>query len=173
MNQIGLQLETSIEKIKLREINWEGCLEDRERRRIFNVCFEKLIDNLDAVTKVNWLKELNEETFTDDLSETLNYNLKNNKNFVGLMSSLNKSSINSKNVNKTTNLIRSISRESLESIRTNQINMIESNVPEMKSTVLTDHFKWPGIDRVIESYGQYHRGLFFHLIFFFFNFLKF
>ena len=115
MNQIGLQLENSVQNIIVKELYWEGCLSDRERRKIFDVCFEKLTDNLDPLTKQKWLRTLTDESLNgglklDDLNLSLKEVIINHclidrdtlLNTMGRRSCLNRSGVNSKdNINKT------------------------------------------------------------------------
>ena len=77
MNQIGLHLENSVQNIIAKELLWDGCLEDRERRKIFDVCFEKLADNLEPLTKQKWLRALTNETLNGGLQlDELNLSLR-------------------------------------------------------------------------------------------------
>lgn len=94
MNQIGLELECDVENIKSRELNWDGCLEDRERRKIFDTCFEKLRDNLDPTTKQTWLTNLSEKTLNGGKRLISNYNNNSDQTTIQNLRRLNSLNLN-------------------------------------------------------------------------------
>ena len=176
MNQIGLQLENNVENIKLREMHWDGCLEDKERRKIFDVCYEKLIDNLDPTIKQRWLIKLDEFTLNGDLdcrldnSLNFNYNLNELIKLNGAKSYSNehagsensgKSNINNKVSSKNHHhQFKNQQQFSLEHNNTiNQFRIMGNMKLNNDDKQLNCPIKWPGVEQVIESFYEYKTGL--------------
>ena len=171
-----------------KELYWDGCLEDRERRKIFDVCFEKLTDNLDPLTKQKWLRALNDETLNgglklDDLNLSLKDVIVNHclidqdtlLNTIGRRKSLNRSSGNSKdNVNKTELCLKDEASRQFQQL-VNSVPLInllrmfkmdtKANLSKLGdfSSASVEQFKWPdenGTDTVARSIRAHFKGLF-------------
>lgn len=185
MNQIGLQLENSVQNIIVKELHWDGCLEDRERRMIFDVCFEKLTDNLEPLTKQKWLRALSEETLNGGLQlDDLNLSLRDviinhclidrdtllNAIEFGRLKSLNRSGVNSgDNVNKAglrspdDSQLQLTNGQSLISLLRKIIRMDRKPTLNQFGDVEEDpvQFKWPvvdGVEIVTESIREHFKS---------------
>ncbi|XP_015791073.1 uncharacterized protein LOC107367840 [Tetranychus urticae] len=61
MNILGLKHELNAEKMKERELLWEGVLEERDRRRSINLSYGKITNNLSKETLDKWLNYLSSQ----------------------------------------------------------------------------------------------------------------
>lgn len=171
MSALGLQFEKDFVKIKERELEWQGILKERERRKSLNLCFAKLLDNISKETLNEWFESLSSHTnrskngYTDPNSDL---------RFASHAAPLHKRLINyqrtsqkaSREVDKSdflTDRSWKTTASSGNSVlfldgKQSNISPYAKSIKSFSSHNLTNDFKWPGIEAIIESYRKYSIG---------------
>lgn len=174
MSTLGLELESNTEKIKERELEWEGILSERERRKSLNMCFSKLLNNLSKETLAEWFEflshsyKITKNGYTDANPESrfasqtttphkrlIDYPRTSQKSREFDKSNLSKDYSSKSHLENL--VIVSEERQSKSSPHANCVKSPPSNNSNID-------FKWPGVEAIIESYRRYSIGMIYVLI---------
>lgn len=172
MSQLGLKFENNVSKIKECELEWQGVLQERERRKSLNLCFAKTLNNLTEDTLKEWLDSLSRimrsANGRNGLVNELNHRSKYTSHQSNLQRRLIPFSTRNGKVSITSDSAHgSVPAETRDKVVPDIISIERSLIckPPGSSEIdrpldQSNNLKWPGVEAIIDSYKRYLLGKF-------------
>ncbi|XP_074600092.1 uncharacterized protein LOC141854348 [Brevipalpus obovatus] len=167
MSQLGLRFENNVSRIKECELEWQGVLQERERRKSLNLCFSKTLNNLTEEALNEWLESLSRIVRPTNGRNGLVNELNHRSKFASHQSNLQRrlipfSTRNGKISITSDTAHGSVQTETRDKITPETVSIERSLICKPPGSFEADrlldqsnNLKWPGVEAIIDSYKRY------------------